>query len=133
MANVCRAYGCSTCRPVTPHLFVHKVMPPRKPSGGTLAGKAYQPSPLATRKLQEFGRLLRAGRVRLNLTQTDLADQLGINRKTLERLEDGYPGAAWGLAVDVCLAVGFPAGPEWLSTEEKKALLEVLKTKQRAR
>lgn len=98
-----------------------------------MAGKAYQPSERAVERLREFGDILRAGRIRRNLTQADLANRVGVSRKTLERLEDGNPGAAWGLAIDVCLTLGLPSDPDCLSDQERQTLLDLLDTRQRVR
>lgn len=98
-----------------------------------MAGKAYQPTESAAQKLRELGTLLRAGRVRAGMTQSDLAEKLGVSRKTLERVEDGSPGAAWGLVLDACLAVNLPADPDCVEKKEKELLVELLASRKRVR
>lgn len=98
-----------------------------------MAPRKYQPSDHAIEKLSEMAALIRAGRIRNGLTLSDLADQVGVTRKTLQGLESASPGVAWGLVADVCLLLGLPLDPALLQKEEQKELLGLLETRQRVR
>lgn len=70
-------------------------------------------SPETLARLDRLGKALKKARVRRRLTQAQMADRAGIDRKTLGRLEQGDPGIALGSFLEV-LAVLEADWPEQL-------------------
>ena len=56
--------------------------------------------------LRELGSRLATARLARNLTQAALADEAGISKRTLERLESGEVAARLSALVRVCRALG---------------------------
>jgi HTH-type transcriptional regulator / antitoxin HipB len=54
----------------------------------------------------EFGRHLRARRRELRLSQADLADVIGVNRRVLGELENGKPTVRLEIALEAARALG---------------------------
>lgn len=55
---------------------------------------------------QDFGALLRARRSELRLSQSDVADVIGVNRRVLGELEGGKSTVRLGIAMEAARAVG---------------------------
>lgn len=56
--------------------------------------------------LQQLGSRLAAQRLALNLTQAELAEQAGISKRTLERLEAGAVASQLSTLTRVCRVLG---------------------------
>jgi transcriptional regulator with XRE-family HTH domain len=56
--------------------------------------------------LRELGARLTGARLERNLTQADLAEQAGVSKRTLERLESGEVAVQLSGFVRVCRALG---------------------------
>lgn len=56
--------------------------------------------------LCQLGRDLRVARKRRRLAVQDLAERVGVSRKTLERLEGGHPGVRLETLAAVMMALG---------------------------
>jgi transcriptional regulator with XRE-family HTH domain len=56
--------------------------------------------------LRELGERIASVRLGLNLSQTDLASQAGISKRTVERLESGQVGTQFSGFLKVCRALG---------------------------
>lgn len=54
-----------------------------------------------------FGRNIHERRKRLGLSQADLADVVGVNRRVIGELERGKPSVQLSIALRVAEAVGF--------------------------
>ncbi len=63
----------------------------------------------ALRSPEQLGALVRALRKQKNLSQAALADQLGVERKWVLRLEAGNPKAELGLVLKALTALGWQA------------------------
>jgi transcriptional regulator with XRE-family HTH domain len=55
-----------------------------------------------------LGRLVQIERKSRRMTARDLADRLGVDRSTLQRLEQGDPKVEVGLAFEACAILGLP-------------------------
>jgi len=77
--------------------------------------------------LSELGR--RVGRVRLdkNMTQAQLAQQAGVSKRTIERLEAGAVGTQLSGFIRVCRVLGLLERLELLLPEPVPSPLEQLK------
>ncbi len=53
-----------------------------------------------------LGKLINHGRKKRRMTQTDLADRLGITRSTVQRAEQGDPRVAVGIMFEAAAVVG---------------------------
>lgn len=73
-------------------------------------------------KLQDVGERIRRERVRMNMTQTQLAEKSGILLPILRMIEDGKLMPALSTAVSLMKALGISAH-ELLTEKEKKILL----------
>ena len=60
----------------------------------------------ASARIKELGYRVRLARTRRSLSITELAAKAGINRNTLNALELGRPGVAFGAYVTVLWALG---------------------------
>lgn len=58
--------------------------------------------------LERLGQRLRRARLRRNLTQADVAERAGINRKVVVALEAGAAGTGIGALVKVLAVMGYP-------------------------
>jgi HTH-type transcriptional regulator/antitoxin HipB len=69
-----------------------------------------------TTATEEVGRLLRARRKQLGLSQQDVALSIGANRMSVSAVERGLPGVRLGTALAIATALGldvrFPARGE---------------------
>lgn len=64
-------------------------------------------SPLRpARSADDFGARLRARRKELGLTQRDVANVIGVNRRVLSELEHGKATVQLQIALDAALAIG---------------------------
>lgn len=55
-----------------------------------------------------MGRLVELERKSRRMTANEMADRLGVDRGTLQRLEKGDPKVALGLAFEACAILGIP-------------------------
>ena len=68
--------------------------------------------------VKDMGRLLRAARIERGLTQRELATRMGVDPRTVQRIESGAPevalglvlSAAWTLRVPVLRSADFAPG-----------------------
>lgn len=58
------------------------------------------------RSAEDFGARLRARRRELGLTQSQVADVIGVNRRVLSQLEHGKATVQLQIALDAALAIG---------------------------
>ncbi len=56
--------------------------------------------------LQELGGRLAGARIERNLTQAELAEQAGVSKRTVERLESGEVATQLSVFLRVCRALG---------------------------
>lgn len=61
---------------------------------------------MAVGSAPEFGALLRARRRKLGLSQSEIADVIGVNRRVLGELERGKPTVRLEIALEAARAVG---------------------------
>src|ERR1700761_9575985 len=76
--------------------------------------------------LTELGRRLERRRIDANLTQAQLAEQAGISKRTLERMESGF-GIEFVMLIRVLRALGDVGGLETLIPELPQSPLTLLK------
>lgn len=62
--------------------------------------------PAAQRQLHALGTRLRAARLRRGLTQSMLAERVGVTIPTVAKLEAGQPTTSWATALRVLQALG---------------------------
>lgn len=55
-----------------------------------------------------LGTLVQLERKARRMTAQDLADRIGVDRSTLQRLEQGDPKVEMGLAFEACAILGIP-------------------------
>lgn len=82
--------------------------------------------------LQQLGARLAAQRLALNLTQAELAQEAGVSKRTVERLESGA-AAQLAAFLRVCRALGLQERVEQLVPELPPSPLAQLKLKGRTR
>ena len=68
--------------------------------------------------LDLFATLIRIGRIRRGWTTSELADRLGVTRKTVYRIEHAEPGVAVGIMFEAAKLVGVPLFGEDVTTRE---------------
>jgi len=83
--------------------------------------------------LRELGRRLTAARLGRNLTQAVLAEQAGISKRTLERLESGEGATLLSTFTRVCRALGLVDGFEALVPDSIPSPLAELRLQGRTR
>jgi len=77
--------------------------------------------------LEELGARLASARLGRNLTQAALADQAGVSKRTLERLESGAVAAQLSSFLRVCRVLGLVERFESLVPEAAASPMEQLK------
>jgi transcriptional regulator with XRE-family HTH domain len=77
--------------------------------------------------LQELGSRLRESRLRRNLSQARLAEEAGVGRVTLQRLEEGASGASLPSLIRVLRALGLVEGLDQLIPEAAPSPIEELR------
>lgn len=82
--------------------------------------------------LQELGARLAGARLERNLTQAALAEQAGVSKRMVERLESGEV-AAFAAFISVCRALGLLERFDALISEPKHGPIQQLKLKGRQR
>lgn len=83
--------------------------------------------------LRELGERLAGARLARNLTQAELAEQAGISKRTLERLESGEVATRLSGFLRVCRVLGLLENLETLVPEPVASPIELLKRKGRER
>jgi transcriptional regulator with XRE-family HTH domain len=83
--------------------------------------------------LKELGRRLTSTRLALNLTQAAVAEQAGISKRTLERLESGEGATLLSSFARVCRALGLAEGFDSLVPDSIPSPIAELKRQGRAR
>jgi transcriptional regulator with XRE-family HTH domain len=59
-----------------------------------------------TFRLDEYGERVRTSRVRRRWSKTDLAERIGVERRTVTRLEQGEPGVGMGVFLAALWVLG---------------------------
>jgi transcriptional regulator with XRE-family HTH domain len=77
--------------------------------------------------LQELGLRLTAARLDLNLTQAALAQQSGVSKRTIERLESGESATQLSSFLRVCRTLGMLERLEMLVPEQAPSPMAQLK------
>jgi len=77
--------------------------------------------------LKELGERLARARIDLNLTQTALAEQSGVGKRTIERLESGEAATQLSGFLRVCRALGLLERVEILLPESTPSPMAQLK------
>jgi transcriptional regulator with XRE-family HTH domain len=83
--------------------------------------------------LRELGERLANARLERNLTQAALAEQAGVAKRTLERLESGEVAAQLSAFLRVCRVLGLLDRLDALIPEAKPGPMELLKMKGKIR
>ena len=83
--------------------------------------------------LQELGSRLTQIRLERNLTQAKLAEQAGISKRTVERLESGEVASQLSAFIRVCRALGIVDRLETLVPEPHPSPMALLKMQGRKR
>jgi transcriptional regulator with XRE-family HTH domain len=83
--------------------------------------------------LQELGSRLAALRLARNLTQAQLAQEAGVSKRTVERLEAGTVGTQLSAFLRICRVLGLQERLELLLPEPAPSPLAQLKLKGRTR
>ncbi len=83
--------------------------------------------------LQELGTRLTAERLRQNLTQAALAEEAGVSKRTVERLESGKVAAQLSGFIRVCRALGLVERFEMLVPQPTISPMTQLKLRGRQR
>ena len=83
--------------------------------------------------LQEMGERLTQARIALNLTQAALAEQSGVAKRTIERLESGEAATQLSGFLRVCRALGLLDRLELLLPEAPPSPMALLKQQGRKR
>ena len=83
--------------------------------------------------LRELGSRLAAARVQRNLTQAQLAEQAGVSKRTLERLESGAVATQMSTFLRMLRVLGMQNRLEMLLPEQVPSPVEQLKHKGRTR
>ena len=83
--------------------------------------------------LRELGARLTAARLEQNLTQAALAEQAGVSKRTVERLESGEVAAQLSAFIRVCRALGLMDRFETLVPEPAPSPMAQLKLQGRTR
>ena len=58
--------------------------------------------------LTRLGQTIKLARLRRNLSQTDLAERMGVTRPSVMALEAGKPGVAVGILLKAMSVLGYP-------------------------
>jgi transcriptional regulator with XRE-family HTH domain len=83
--------------------------------------------------LKELGSRLAQTRLERNLTQANLAEQAGISKRTVERLESGEVASQLSAFIRVCRALGIVDRLETLLPEPRPSPMALLKMQGRKR
>lgn len=83
--------------------------------------------------LQELGGRLARARIELNLTQAALAEQSGVSKRTIERLESGEAATQLSGFVRVCRALGLLERFDFLIPETAPSPMAQLRQQGRKR
>ena len=74
--------------------------------------------PLALRRLTALGDRLRAARLRRKMSQTMLAERVGVTRQTIIKLEDGNPATSLATVLRVLSVLGLGADIDRLAADD---------------
>ncbi len=83
--------------------------------------------------MDELGARLAGARIERNLTQADLAEEAGVSKRTVERLEAGSVATRLSGLLRVCRALGLQARLEHLVPESTPEPMAQLKRQGRKR
>jgi len=83
--------------------------------------------------VQEIGRRLAQKRVDADLTQAELAEQAGVSKRTLERLESGTVASQLSVFLRVCRALGILEQLELFLPEAQPGPMAQLRSQGRKR
>jgi len=95
--------------------------------------RAHTPEPVVLDKMEKLAQLIRAKRLQVGIRQQELADQLGISRISLHKVEAAHPGVAWGIVATIVHGLGLPLDPDSLPEDELRALLQIESERERVR
>ena len=82
---------------------------------------------------QDLGARLATRRLRLNLTQAQLAEEAGVSKRTIERLETGATATQLSAFLRVCRVLGLQEHIDQLALDSAPSPLAQLKLKGRTR
>lgn len=95
--------------------------------------RAHEPVAHVRERLEQLGLIVRARRLQRGIRQQELAELLGISTVTVQKVEAGTPGVAWGIVASVVHALGLPLDQAALSAEELEELLSLAAERERVR
>lgn len=95
--------------------------------------RAHEPSDKVRARLVQFGLIVRAKRLQAGIRQQVLADRLGVSTVTVQKVEAGTPGVAWGIVASTADILGLPLDRAALSDAEVDELLAVAAERERVR
>ena len=84
--------------------------------------KKYRYKSVDQQRRKRLGRLVRARRIAMGMTQIELADLVGISNKTLFNIECGSNWPSLPIYVDILQELGFPEPPplfQFLTAQKK--------------
>lgn len=73
-----------------------------------MKSKVFTISRTGTQILKTLGTLIRAARIERGMSQSELAERLGVSRYTVMGIEKGDPKVASGSLVEAAVIVGIP-------------------------
>src|SRR5690554_1561183 len=95
--------------------------------------RSHAPAPQVLARMEALGLIIRAKRLQQGIRQQELAESLGISTVSLQKVEAGQPGVAWGIVASITDALGLPFDVDALPEEELKALLSLAEERDRVR
>lgn len=107
-------------------------MPP-KASPAAPKPRAHEPVAEVKQRLEQLGLVIRARRLQRGIRQQELAELLGISTVTVQKVEAGTPGVAWGIVASVVHSLDLPLDQAALSAEELDELLSLAAERERVR
>jgi transcriptional regulator with XRE-family HTH domain len=95
--------------------------------------RSHTPAPQVLARMESLGLVIKAKRLQQGIRQQELIEKLGISTVSLQKVEAGQPGVAWGIVASITAALGLPFDVDALPEEELKALLSLAEERDRVR
>ena len=95
--------------------------------------RAHEPTQCVQAQLRQFGKLVKGKRLQAAIRQQELAERLGVSTVTVQKIEAGTPGVAWGIVASTADTLGLPFGPACLPDGEIQELLDIAAERERVR